>query len=81
MNGNMKPMYSLFDRIDPEYWLEFYRMRYAPKNYLKVNITRAIFRALTLEDRILFVTTSGIVSFYQNTNITAGLGKNVIFCS
>ncbi len=71
-------MYSLFDRIDPEYWLEFYRMRFAPKNYQRVNVTRAIFKAVTLEDRILFVTTSGIVSFYQNTNITAGLGKNII---
>jgi len=75
IHGFHKPMYSQFDRTDPLYGLQFYRTRYAAKDYTNASEAKAIFGALTLQDRVLLVTTSGLVSLFVNDNITADTGK------
>lgn len=73
VHGYPKPMYSHYDRFDPEYWIQHYRTRYSPKNYTKDAVH--IFDAMALEDRILLVTNHGIASFYGNMNGTSAEGK------
>ena len=71
-----KPMCARGDRDEhifntPENKLRYYfRRRYAPMNYTDVKNTHAIFEIISFHDRLLIVTTSGLVSFYGNTNAT-----------
>lgn len=60
-----KPIYSLLDRTDPEYPINYYRLRYAAKAYAtteemaqKDNFAEtAFFEVIGLKDRLLLVTT------------------------
>lgn len=66
--GHEKPLYSKLDMTDPTYPIEFYRQRYVGKPYFTKQeaidnenedeyAETSIFEAISLEDRVLLVTT------------------------
>ncbi|ODM93112.1 Cation channel sperm-associated protein subunit gamma 1 [Orchesella cincta] len=86
--GYPKPIYSQIDRTDPDYPI-YYRQRYAGRVYYDEKANKkskeedlpetAVFEAIALEDRLLLVTTKGLVSVYGHTNATVATNRQWTF--
>lgn len=69
--GLYKPIYSLLDRTDPDYPINYYRIQYKAKPYATTKAMKkkfadtAIFEAIGLEDRLLLVTNVRTVDFVR----------------